>query len=182
MAVPPAARGPIPFLRGNRYSPVRVNGQDELNATRGVPQPRPQCSPHEAARPQRNGRAHSATRRSTHKRRSWGGNHTTLDAGDGLNQPQPLHFPCCVGGDLLSHTPPGAVPSALGDFATGFGMDPGLPLPLWPPTTPTTPPREGWSVFEKPISRCEHPYRSTVARVPDPWRVGKPLGRLVPVG
>src|SRR5690606_17524600 len=51
----------------------------------------------------------------------------------------------CVGGVLLSHTPPGAVPSALGSLASGFGMGPGGPSPLSPPTTlsPHTPTR-GW--------------------------------------
>src|SRR5690606_17775858 len=50
-----------------------------------------------------------------------------------------------VGGVLLSHTPPGAVPSALGSLASGFGMGPGGPSPLSPPTTlsPHTPTR-GW--------------------------------------
>src|SRR5690606_37432854 len=47
------------------------------------------------------------------------------------------------GGVLLSHTPPGAVPSALGSLASGFGMGPGGPSPLSPPTTlsPHTPTR-----------------------------------------
>src|SRR5690606_5099342 len=51
----------------------------------------------------------------------------------------------CVGGVLLSHTPPGAVPSALGSLASGFGMGPRGPSPLSPPTTlsPHTPTR-GW--------------------------------------
>jgi hypothetical protein len=43
-----------------------------------------------------------------------------------------------VGGDLLSHTLPGAVPSALEGLATGFGMGPGVPPPPQPPTTQTT--------------------------------------------
>ena len=37
------------------------------------------------------------------------------------------------GGDLLSHTLPSAVPSALAGLASGFGMGPGVSLPLWPP-------------------------------------------------
>ena len=32
----------------------------------------------------------------------------------------------CSGGDLLSHTLPGAVPSALWVLASGFGMGPGV--------------------------------------------------------
>jgi hypothetical protein len=34
-----------------------------------------------------------------------------------------------VGGDLLSHTLAGAVPSALEGLASGFGMGPGVPPP-----------------------------------------------------
>src|SRR5690606_21668106 len=34
-----------------------------------------------------------------------------------------------VGGDLLSHTPTSAVPSALEGLASGFGMGPGVPPP-----------------------------------------------------
>ena len=37
------------------------------------------------------------------------------------------------GGDLLSHTLTSAVPSALAGLASGFGMGPGVSLPLWPP-------------------------------------------------
>src|SRR5262249_49569486 len=37
------------------------------------------------------------------------------------------------GGVLLSHTLPGAVPSALVGLASGFGMGPGVSPPLWPP-------------------------------------------------
>jgi hypothetical protein len=33
---------------------------------------------------------------------------------------------CVSGGDLLSHTLPGAVPSALWVLASGFGMGPGV--------------------------------------------------------
>ena len=46
--------------------------------------------------------------------------------------------PLNVGGDLLSHTLPGAVPSALEGLATGFGMGPGVPPPPQPPTPQTT--------------------------------------------
>ena len=44
-------------------------------------------------------------------------------------------FSCEVvfGGDLLSHTLASAVPSALAGLASGFGMGPGVSLPLWPP-------------------------------------------------
>ena len=34
------------------------------------------------------------------------------------------------GGDLLSHTVPGAVPSAQRGLASGFGMEPGVSLSL----------------------------------------------------
>ena len=37
------------------------------------------------------------------------------------------------GGVLLSHTPAGAVPSALKGLASGFGMGPGVSPSLWPP-------------------------------------------------
>ena len=37
------------------------------------------------------------------------------------------------GSVLLSHTIPRAVPSALEGLTTGFGMGPGVSLPLWPP-------------------------------------------------
>ena len=39
-----------------------------------------------------------------------------------------------VGGVLLSHILPGAVPSALVGLASGFGMGPGVSQPLSPPT------------------------------------------------
>ncbi len=39
----------------------------------------------------------------------------------------------CSGGVLLSHTLSSAVPSALAGLASGFGMGPGVSLPLWPP-------------------------------------------------
>ena len=42
-----------------------------------------------------------------------------------------LLFCCCwVGGNLLSHTLPGAVPSARAGLASGFGMGPGVSPPL----------------------------------------------------
>lgn len=37
------------------------------------------------------------------------------------------------GGVLLFRTLVGAVPSALEGLAAGFGMGPGVSLPLWPP-------------------------------------------------
>ncbi len=43
-------------------------------------------------------------------------------------------FVCFVfGGVLLFRTLVGAVPSALEGLAAGFGMVPGVSLPLWPP-------------------------------------------------
>ena len=38
---------------------------------------------------------------------------------------QPPSFEVCCGGVLLSHTLPGAVPSALAGLASRFGMDAG---------------------------------------------------------
>ena len=40
------------------------------------------------------------------------------------------YWECCSGGDLLSHTLAGAVPSALKGLASGFGMGPGVSLSL----------------------------------------------------
>jgi hypothetical protein len=37
------------------------------------------------------------------------------------------------GGVLLSHPVARAVPSALASLTSGFGMGPGVSLPLWPP-------------------------------------------------
>jgi hypothetical protein len=37
------------------------------------------------------------------------------------------------GGVLLSHAVPRAVPSALRGLASGFGMEPGVSLSVWPP-------------------------------------------------
>src|SRR6185369_6656864 len=37
------------------------------------------------------------------------------------------------GGVLLSHILSGAVPLALAGLTSGFGMGPGVSLPLWPP-------------------------------------------------
>ena len=45
--------------------------------------------------------------------------------GDDLRQTMLL-----AGGDLLSHTLPGAVPSAQVGLASGFGMGPGVTPPL----------------------------------------------------
>ena len=44
-----------------------------------------------------------------------------------------LRIACVSGGVLLSHPVSGAVPSALGGLASGFGMGPGVSLSLWPP-------------------------------------------------
>ena len=46
----------------------------------------------------------------------------------------PPFFMFVVGGVLLSHILPGAVPSALVGLASGFGMGPGVSQPLSPPT------------------------------------------------
>ena len=43
-----------------------------------------------------------------------------------LTVPTPLVWGLYVGGDLLSHTLPGAVPSALEGLASGFGKGPGV--------------------------------------------------------
>ena len=43
-----------------------------------------------------------------------------------LTVPTPLVWGLHVGGDLLSHTLPGAVPSALEGLASGFGKGPGV--------------------------------------------------------
>jgi hypothetical protein len=40
---------------------------------------------------------------------------------------------CLSGGVLLSHILSVAVPSALAGLTSGFGMGPGVSLPLWPP-------------------------------------------------
>ena len=50
---------------------------------------------------------------------------------------------CCfyVGGNLLSHTLPSAVPSARAGLASGFGMGPGVSLPL---STTDKPPGLSW--------------------------------------
>ncbi len=53
----------------------------------------------------------------------------------GKAQPWWLGFVGCgVGGVLLSHTLPCAVPLALVGLASGFGMGPGVSPPLLPPT------------------------------------------------
>jgi hypothetical protein len=43
-----------------------------------------------------------------------------------LTVPTPRVWGLYVGGDLLSHTLPGAVPSALEGLASGFGKGPGV--------------------------------------------------------
>ena len=52
------------------------------------------------------------------KKGGWGGLLLTV--------PTPLVWGLYVGGDLLSHTLPGAVPSALEGLASGFGKGPGV--------------------------------------------------------
>ena len=47
--------------------------------------------------------------------------------------PKGGHLERMSGSDLLSHTLASAVPSALGGLASGFGMEPGVSLPLWLP-------------------------------------------------
>src|SRR5690606_7046994 len=69
---------------------------------------------------------------------------------------------CCsmFGGVLLSHTPSGAVPSALEAVTTGFGVGPGVTLPLSPPNKPlTTPPHHSGP------SAPYHAHTPTQARV-----------------
>ena len=46
---------------------------------------------------------------------------------------------------LLSHNLPVAVPSALKGLTSGFGMEPGISLSLWPPKL--------YGVMQKPM-RC----------------------------
>ena len=58
--------------------------------------------------------------------KEWGGCGYLL-----VSTPTPYHL--CSGSVLLSHTIPHAVPSALEGLTTGFGMGPGVSLPLWPP-------------------------------------------------
>ena len=53
------------------------------------------------------------------------------EAGDERKPSSPT--PYTSGGDLLSHTLPSAVPSALEGLTTGFGMSPGVSLPPSPP-------------------------------------------------
>ena len=53
---------------------------------------------------------------------------------DGNQQVVAIGFMFVVGGVLLSHILPGAVPSALVGLASGFGMGPGVSQPLSPPT------------------------------------------------
>ena len=58
------------------------------------------------------------------------------------------------GGVLLSHTLSSAVPSALEAVTTGFGMGPGVSLPLSPPNKP-------WD----PHKGLEDPFGSELTRV-----------------
>ena len=49
------------------------------------------------------------------------------------SRPGPRGYYVVFGGVLLSHALAGAVPSALAGLASGFGMGPGVSLPLSPP-------------------------------------------------
>jgi hypothetical protein len=71
----------------------------------------------------------------------------------GVRAPPSLAGPVPVvwcGGVLLSHTLPGAVPSALRVLASGFGMGPGVSPALWPPQpwSPARPGAVGWSAVD----------------------------------
>ena len=55
-----------------------------------------------------------------------------IETAGGTSVP-PAVYQVVFGGDLLSHTLASAVPSALAGLASGFGMGPGVSLPLWPP-------------------------------------------------
>jgi hypothetical protein len=62
----------------------------------------------------------------------WGGA-PPGDAGKPRTWGPGLSCEVVFGGVLLSHTLSSAVPSALAGLASGFGMGPGVSLPLWPP-------------------------------------------------
>ena len=83
---------------------------------------------------------------------------------------------------LLSHNLPVAVPSALKGLTSGFGMEPGISLSLWPP-----------KLYGVMPDQCSPPTSTSVrASVPDrnsgttQWTrnifEGQALGLLVPVG
>ena len=84
---------------------------------------------------------------------------------------------------LLSHNLPVAVPSALKGLTSGFGMEPGISLSLWPPKL--------YGVVLGPRPRTR-PEQDAGATVPDhhsgttQWTrnifEGQALGLLVPVG
>ena len=65
----------------------------------------------------------------------WCGRRRCLVFGGVRRPPQGVWGPSegVCGGVLLSRTLAGAVPSALVGLASGFGMGPGVSLPLWPP-------------------------------------------------
>ena len=88
---------------------------------------------------------------------------------------------------LLSHNLPVAVPSALKGLTSGFGMEPGISLSLWPPKL--------YGVMREPIQApAPTPERDSVPcrSAPDrnsgttQWTrnifEGQALGLLVPVG
>ena len=56
-----------------------------------------------------------------------------------------LLLSCWVGGNLLSHPLPGAVPSARAGLASGFGMGPGVS----PPPSTTDTPKKGMHSTDK---------------------------------
>ena len=74
-----------------------------------------------------------------------------------------------AGGDLLSHTLPGAVPSAQAGLASGFGKGPGVTPPLKPPTntteqtthTPNQPHRGHWCAVSFQTLHNEREYLTT---------------------
>ena len=80
---------------------------------------------------------------------------------------------------LLSHNLPVAVPSALKGLTSGFGMEPGISLSLWPPKL--------YGVMQKPWISLKRslmtPDRNSGATQ---WTrnifEGQALGLLVPVG
>src|SRR6266498_3272166 len=74
----------------------------------------------------------------------------------------------CPGGDLLSHRVAPAVPSALEDLTSGFGMGPGVTPPLWPPKR-----------YEGDRSpRCHALFERSIASVSEPRPRPISTGRL----
>ena len=80
----------------------------------------------------------------------------------------PSFFSFSAGGDLLSHTLPGAVPSAQVGLASGFGKGPGVTPPLTTTDKPnseqnTHPTKHSWCVvpFQTLHNRREHTLRQS---------------------